>query len=90
MLQSLFPVAKSCKIASYTPERIALCNTWIRDLAVEYGIKYLDTASILSDAEGYLFAEYDNGGDGIHLNELGLQAVLRYIRTHPHPEACST
>lgn len=89
VLQSLFPVARSCKIVSYTPDRIALCNTWIQDLAVEYGVKYLDTASVLSDSDGYLLSEYDNGGDGIHLNELGLRAVLHYIRTHPHPEVCS-
>ena len=69
-------------------ERIRLCNLWIQDLAREYEIGYLDTASILSDADGYLCEEYDNGGDGIHLNELGLRAVLQYIRTHAHPREC--
>lgn len=90
ILQSLFPVAKACRIAAYTPERITLCNTWIRELACEYEIKYLDTASVLTDAEGYLLAEYDNGGDGIHLNELGLRAVVQYIRTHAHPKECAS
>ena len=88
ILQSLFPVARSCRISAYTPERIRLCNLWIQDLAREYEIGYLDTASILSDADGYLCEEYDNGGDGIHLNELGLRAVLQYIRTHAHPREC--
>ena len=82
LLGSLFPVAKTCKIAAYTPERIRLCNTWIYDLALEYELGYLDTFSALSDAEGYLKPEYDNGGDGIHLNREGLEEVLRYIRTH--------
>lgn len=82
LLQSLFPVAKSCKIKAYTPERLRLCNSWIYDLALEYGIHYLDTASVLSDSEGYLKEEFDNGGDGIHLNREGLAAVLGYIRTH--------
>lgn len=85
ILQSLFPVARTCKISAYTPDRIALCNTWIYDLAKEYGVKYLDTASVLSDEEGFLFSKYDNGGDGIHLNEEGLRAVLQYLRTHAHP-----
>lgn len=89
ILQSLFPVARSCKIRAFTPERISLCNVWICDLAGEYGIKYLDTASVLSDAEGFLLPEYDNGGDGIHLNEQGLRAVLTYIRTHAHPKELS-
>ena len=88
ILQSLFPVAKTCKIVAYTPERIALCNSWIQELAGEYEIKYLDTASVLSDSEGYLLTQYDNGGDGIHLNAEGLLTVLQYIRTHAHPKEC--
>ena len=86
ILQSLFPVAESCKVAVYTPERLELCNSWICDLAVEYGIKYLDTFSILSNDRGYLKPEYDNGGDGIHLNAEGLHAVVQYIRTHGYSE----
>lgn len=82
LLQSLFPVAKTCKIDAYTPERIRLCNAWIADLAHEYGLGYLDTHSALSDADGYLIETYDNGGDGIHLNREGLEVVLHYIRTH--------
>lgn len=86
LVQSIFPVAKSCMIGAYTPERIRLCNTWLCDLALEYDLGYLDTASALSDAEGYLKPEYDNGGDGIHLNREGLLEVLRYIRTHGYLE----
>jgi hypothetical protein len=86
ILQSLFPVAKTCQIAAYTPDRIALCNSWIQELAGEYEVKYLNTASVLSDTDGYLLSQYDNGGDGIHLNEEGLLTVLQYIRTHAHPK----
>ena len=82
ILQSLFPVAKSCKIRTFTPERIRICNGWICDLASEYGIYYLDTFSVLCDENGYLYPEYDNGGDGIHLNANGLDAVLSYVKTH--------
>ena len=89
ILQSLFPVAATCKVSAFTPGRIQLCNQWIRDLACEYGVCYLDTASVLSDESGYLLPEYDNGGDGIHLNANGLRAVLHYIRTHAHPEVIS-
>ncbi len=86
LLQSIFPVAKSCQIRAYTPERIRLCNSWLLDIAEEYGLGFLDTFSALSDAEGYLKEEYDNGGDGIHLNREGLLAVLHYIRTHGYTE----
>lgn len=86
ILQSIFPVAETCKVAAYTPERIRLCNTWIFDLAAEYNIKYLDTFSALANENGFLKPQYENGGDGIHLNEEGLSAVIHYIRTHGHPE----
>ncbi len=82
ILQSIFPVAASCQIKAFTPERIRLCNAWLQDIAREFGLHYLDTLSVLADDDGYLLSAYDNGGDGIHLNEAGLQAVLYYIRTH--------
>ena len=82
ILQSLFPVAQSCTIKAYTPQRIEECNGWILEIAEEYGLKYLDTAECLADENGYLISEYENGGDGLHLNALGLNKVLEYIRTH--------
>lgn len=82
ILQSLFPVSKACQINAYTPARIDECNSWIYEISEEYNIKYLNTAEVLKNDEGYLKAEYDNGGDGIHLNKDGLNAVIEYIRTH--------
>ena len=82
ILQSLFPVSKACQINAYTPKRIDECNGWIYEIAQEYDLKYLDTAEVLKNDEGYLLPEYDNGGDGIHLNREGLNAVIEYIRTH--------
>ena len=82
ILQSLFPVSRNCSIKAYSPERIKICNNWIYDIAEEYGIKYLNTYETLADTQGYLLPMYDNGGDGIHLNEVGLVAVIDYIRCH--------
>ncbi len=82
VLQSLFPVSENCAIKAYTPERISECNRWILDIAEEYSLNYLDTFKCLSDDSGHLKPEYDNGGDGIHLNKVGLMKVLEYIRTH--------
>lgn len=82
ILQSLFPVSRKCEIKAYTPERIRLCNKWINDIAVNYGISYLNTEETLTDEDGYLLDAYDNGGDGIHLNRDGLLQVVKYIRTH--------
>ena len=82
ILQSIFPVAGSCSIKAYTPKRIEMCNNWIYDIAKEYGIKYLNTAEVLADDNGYLLDRYENGGDGIHLNRDGLCVVLDYIKKH--------
>ena len=87
ILQSLFPVAEYCSINAYTPERIIECNKWIYDMAEEYNLKYLNTFEVLVDENGYLKIEYDNGGDGIHLNRKGLMTVIDYIRTHGYTEA---
>ena len=82
ILQSLFPVSKNCGIKAYYPERIQTCNKWIYDIAEEYNLKYLNTYEALANEQGYLKDEYDNGGDGIHLNATGLVAVIDYIRYH--------
>lgn len=86
ILQSLFPVASYCGINAYTPSRISECNKWIYELAEEYDIKYLNTFEVLADENGYMKIEYDNGGDGIHLNAIGLKAVLEYIKSHGYRE----
>ena len=86
ILQSLFPVSKECSIKAYTPERLRLCNKWIYDIAQEYDLKYLNTTEVLEDDKGYLIADYDNGGDGIHLNRAGLSTVIEYIKTHGYPK----
>ena len=86
ILQSIFPVSRRCEIKAYTPKRLDECNSWVRDLAEEYGIKYLNTAETLRDDDGYLLEEYNNGGDGVHLNKQGLEAVIFYIRTHGYGE----
>ncbi|MGN1048380.1 MAG: GDSL-type esterase/lipase family protein [Eubacteriales bacterium] len=83
MLQSIFPVA-----ASYTEENklnnplIDKANEWVKAVAEATGVRYLDTQSVLKDDAGALISKYDNGGNGINLNDAGFTAVLDYIRTH--------
>ena len=86
ILQSLFPVSKSCTIKAYTPQRLATCNEWLYDIAREYDLRYLNTSEALSDTDGYLKDNFDNGGDGIHLNKEGLLTVIEYIKRHGVPE----
>jgi len=86
MLQSIYPVASNNTKETITNEKIDRANGWIKDLAEEYGIKYLNTNPSLKDNNGYLKMSYQNG-DGIHLNRSGFEAVLNYIRTHGYPKS---
>ena len=83
ILQSVLPVSKATEKASpnISNDRIDEANAWIMELCNDCSVRYLNTASILKDADGYLCAEFDSG-DGITLNAEGYKAVIQYVRTH--------
>lgn len=83
MLQSIFPVTKQKQeeTPSIANSRIDNANEWVKQIAEQNNLRYLDTASILKDSSGNLKSEYDNG-DGLHMTASGYQALLDYIRTH--------
>ena len=56
-------------------------NQWLKDIANEQQLPYLDTQSILKNNNGGMKEEYSEG-DGVHMNELAYEAILQYIRTH--------
>lgn len=86
MLQSIFPVASNWeKQDAINNQKITLANTWVVKVAEQCGVKYLDTASVLHDADGWLFANFQNG-DGMHFNADGYRVVLNYIRTHGYAD----
>lgn len=87
ILQSIFPVAKSWeKTKSINNEKINNANKWIRSVADDCGVRYLDTITVLAvDEGGYLPESYQNG-DGLHLNADSCGIVLNYIRTHALPD----
>ncbi len=86
ILQSIFPVGTNWeKQESINNEKITRANTWVLKVAETCSVRYLDTASVLHDENGWLIASYQNG-DGMHFNEVGYRAVLNYIRTHGYAE----
>ncbi len=80
VLQSVFPIAetRSEDFTRLIPERIPLINEWIREIAENYSLSYLDTYSHLINESGYLPDEFHNG-DGIHLSCEGYNAIMKYI-----------
>lgn len=83
IIQSSFPVTKdySDKGKAITNADIDRNNRWAKELAEQYSLRYLDTQSILKNADGALIENYGNG-DGVHMNEEAYKAIVRYIRTH--------
>lgn len=83
MLNSIFPIANYYdRLDLINNKKIAVCNQWLVEIAEETGVKYLNTAEVLVDEQGWLNINYDNGGGATHLNKQGNEIVMQYIRTH--------
>lgn len=81
ILNSIYPVGKDYAEKSITNEKIDAANGWIRGIAEEKGLRYLNSASVLKDDAGFLFKGYDSG-DSLHPTKETYQIILNYIRTH--------
>ena len=83
ILQSVFPVSKAAekKLSGISNDKIDRANGWIEEIALQKEVRYLHTASVLKNKNGFLDEQYDSG-DGVTLNEAGYAKMLEYIRTH--------
>lgn len=83
MINSIFPIANYYeRLDLINNKKIAEANQWLVEVAEETGAKYLNTAEVLVDEQGWLNINYDNGGGATHLNKQGNDIVMQYIRTH--------
>jgi hypothetical protein len=64
-------------------EKIDDFNMALAELCEEMGVKFLNSAEVLKDENGYGNASYYATND-IHLTSSGLKAVLNYVRTHAY------
>ncbi len=92
ILQSVLPLGVNApeEYAFATNADIRQFNNTMLHVATELHAEtgrvfYLDTASVMSDASGYLKSTYTD--DGVSLNTEGLEAMMYYIRTHPYVDA---
>ena len=85
ILQSVYPVAANQR--TFTADAVTLngyidiLNGYVKELAADKEVRYLDTNSALKGPDGLLPESYQNG-DGIHLTAEGYRVILDYIRTH--------
>ncbi len=85
ILQSIFPAAKRYDTTKgIDNDKINRANIWVADVAKECGVKYLYTACALLGEDGYYMNDSYQNGDGLHLNEIGFEKELNYIRTHAY------
>ena len=85
ILQSIFPTAKRYDTTKgINNDKINRANVWVADVAKTCGVKYLYTASALLGSDGYYMNDSYQNGDGLHLNEVGFEKELNYIRTHAY------
>ena len=87
ILQSVYPVTSYCDswnvdgktVSEYTKT----LNQWLPEIAAAHeNVRFVDTASVLTDENGCLNASYDISGDGIHLTAEAYEKILTYLRTH--------
>jgi len=84
LLQSVYPVTADCKAWSVDGKTVSdhtrTLNAWLCELADEYSaVRYIDTASVLTGADGCLLPSYDFSGDGIHLTEEAYRKILTVL-----------
>ena len=72
---SNYPNMDQTKIDDFNMALLSMCE--------QMGLKFLNTAEALKDANGYGRADYYQSGD-IHLTSAGLKALLSYLRTHAY------
>lgn len=88
LLQSVYPVTADCKAWSVDGKTISnytrTLNAWLSELAQEYqNVRYIDTASVLTGADGCLVPSYDFSGDGIHLSSEAYRRILSVLCKEP-------
>ena len=86
LLQTVYPVAKEQSDWHFEEspakinEGIRQLNAWLPEIAARESAVLIDTASVLTDADGFLRADFS--ADGIHLSRSGYEAVLGCLRAH--------
>lgn len=79
---SIYPVSvKYPESNGITNPKIDAANMWVLNAARICGVHYLNSCSVIKDANGALPDNLQNG-DNIHLNPDGYNTMISYLRTH--------
>ena len=72
-LSSIFPVARHSRIKK---DSLELANGWIKEIALEQRLSFIDAYRHLCDADGYAPSELVDSADGIHWNQAGCRRIV--------------
>lgn len=75
------PIGQTASNTNISGDMVVQFNGALQVLCGEMGIPFLETQSVLAGPDGYLNPAYDDG-DGIHINQAGMAALLLQYRTH--------
>ncbi len=82
IIQSITPLATTCKLKKLNNELVNRSNLLLLVLAYSRDLKFLDSTANMKDENGYLKIEYCSSEDGIHINEQGYKIWIDMLRTH--------
>lgn len=94
ILQTVYPVSASYNgfdgmDGTTVCQNLQKLNRSLLEIAASReNVRVVDTASVLSGADGTLDPRFDNG-DGVHLSTSAYEEILLYLRTHAWQEAQS-
>ncbi len=83
IIVSIPPIAQTTENPNLTQTAIDQFNIALLEMAEVNNWKFLNTSSILKEANGYIKQQYVNP-DGIHLTSSGYEAILDYASTHSY------
>lgn len=81
-VQAIFPIRNATVAPVFlnvetVNEKFRTANRWLREIAYERNVLFIDSTAVLCDGRGELRAEYNSDHlDGYHLNRAGLAAML--------------
>lgn len=85
ILNSIYPVSSKYEhLDQINNDKIQAANVWVEKVAGDTGVRFLNTYEAIVGSDGWLPLEYENGGDGMHLNPAGFNVILEYIKTHEY------
>lgn len=80
VLQSIFPVGRGTSVI--TNEMVDRANGAISDIAARRNLVFVDAATPLKDAEGYLAEKYCYSEDGIHLTHDAYAVIFENLKKY--------